>query len=106
MHYLFLIIAVVGVAPWINFYRWFQAEGWAMQPMIDAWFVNEATTGIAWDLTIAAGALTLWILIETFQQRDPIRLLAIPAIFGIGVSCGLPLYLYFRMRPSARAGRV
>ena len=69
-----------------------------MQPMIDAWFVNEATAGIAWDLTIAAAALTLWIVVETVQKRDWLRLVAIPAIFAVGVSCGLPLYLYLRMR--------
>lgn len=98
MRYVFLTLALIGVLPWVNFYRWFQAEGWAMQPMVDAWFVNEASTGLVWDLTIAAIALMIWVMVETVQSRDPWRLLAIPATFGIGVSCGLPLYLYLRMR--------
>ena len=105
MRYVFLALAVVGLLPWVNFYRWFQAEGWSMQPMIDAWFINEATTGLVWDLTIAAAALTLWIVVETVQRRDWLGLIAIPAIFGIGVSCGLPLYLYLRMRPAVVQGR-
>ena len=98
MRYIFLILAVVGLLPWVNFYRWFEAEGWALQPLIDAWFVNEATTGLVWDLTIAAGAFALWIVVETVQRRDWLGLIAIPAICFIGISCGVPLYLYLRAR--------
>ena len=98
MRYVYLALAVVGVLPWVNFYRWFAAEGWNLSGMIDAWFVTEATTGLVWDLTIAAAALVVWILAETWTSRDWPRLLAIPAIFGIGVSCALPLYLYLRIR--------
>ncbi|MCV6595907.1 MAG: DUF2834 domain-containing protein, partial [Mangrovicoccus sp.] len=32
-------------------------------------------------------------------RRDALGLLAIPATFCIGVSCGLPLYLWWRMGP-------
>ena len=59
---------------------------------------NAATSGLVWDLTIAAVALTLWVLVEAARTRDWLRLTAIPATFCIGVSCGLPLYLYLRLR--------
>ena len=42
--------------------------------------------------------LTVWILLDRDTWRDRLRLVAIPATFCIGVSCGLPLYLYFRTR--------
>ena len=32
--------------------------------MVEAWHANAATSGLVWDLTIAAAALTLWVLIE------------------------------------------
>ena len=38
--------------------------------MIDAWYVNAATTGLTWDLTIAAITLTVWILAEIAVRRN------------------------------------
>jgi hypothetical protein len=67
--------------------------------LIEGWQVNAATTGLAWDLIIAAVALTVWILAETMVRRNWEALFAIPATFLIGVSCGLPLYLFLRSRP-------
>lgn len=80
------------------FLQWFNENGYDLMAMVDAWHVNAATSGLVWDLTIAAVALTLWVIWETVTQRDWLRLLAIPATFCIGVSCGLPLYLYLRLR--------
>ena len=67
--------------------------------MIEAWNVNAATTGLVWDLTVAAVALTVWICAEVWVRQNWLALIAIPATFGIGVSCGLPLYLFLRTRP-------
>lgn len=93
----FLLLAIWGgIHPYVYFLSWFEEHGYALGPMIDAWYVNDATSGLVWDLTIAAIALTLWILIETIRERAWLGLLAIPATFAIGVSCGLPLYLFLR----------
>ena len=48
---------------------------------------------------IAAIALTVWISTEVATRRNWTALAAIPATFCIGVSCGLPLYLFLRTRP-------
>jgi len=40
--------------------------------------------------------LTLWVIWESVTYRRWAGLLAIPATFCIGVSCGLPLYLFLR----------
>jgi len=97
--YVFLALAVWGsIHPMAYFIQWFNANGYDLMAMVDAWHVNAATSGLVWDLTIAAVALTLWVIWEAVQQRDWLRLIAIPATFCIGVSCGLPLYLYLRMR--------
>jgi len=99
MRWIFLALAVWGsIHPMYYFISWFNANGYDLMAMVDAWHVNAATSGLVWDLTIAAVALTLWVLYETVTQRDWLRLIAIPATFCIGVSCGLPLYLYLRMR--------
>lgn len=96
----YLILAIVGaIVPMWFFVSWFNEFGYSLGAMAQAWNVNDATTGLTWDLTIAAIALTLWILAETRVRRNWSALWAIPATFCIGVSCGLPLYLFLRTRP-------
>ncbi|MEL6376853.1 MAG: DUF2834 domain-containing protein [Pseudomonadota bacterium] len=99
MKYAFLALAVWGsIHPMAYFIQWFNQNGYNIMAMVDAWHVNAATSGLVWDLTIAAVALTIWIIWETVQHKDWLRLIAIPATFCIGVSCGLPLYIFLRMR--------
>lgn len=100
LRYLWLALALWGaIHPMYYFMTFLAANDWSLGALIDAWYVNASTEGLVWDLTIAAIALTLWIIAEVAVRRNWIALLAIPAIYCIGVSCGLPLYLYFRSRP-------
>ena len=93
-------MAVWGtIHPMSYFIAWFNENGYSIMAMVDAWHVNAATSGLVWDLTIAAVALTVFIIAETLVRRNWIALIAIPATFCIGVSCGLPLYLFLRSRP-------
>ncbi|MGY6697063.1 MAG: DUF2834 domain-containing protein [Roseinatronobacter sp.] len=97
----YLALAIWGtIHPMYWFITWFVQNEWSLMAMVDAWHVNAATSGLVWDLTIAAVALTVFILVETWQKRQFAGLLAIPATFCIGVSCGVPLYLFLRSRPS------
>lgn len=97
---IYLGLAIWGaVHPMAYFVAWFREHGFDLSGMIDAWHVNAATSGLVWDLTIAAVTLTVWILAEVAVRRNWDALLAIPATFMIGVSCGLPLYLFLRARP-------
>lgn len=96
---LWLALALWGaIHPMYWFVTYMVETGTGLSGLIDAWYVNASTTGLTWDLTIAAVALTAWVIAETARSRDWLRLLAIPATFCIGVSCGLPLYLYLRDR--------
>jgi hypothetical protein len=98
----YLALAVWGaVHPMVWFITYMRETGTGLRGLIDAWYVNASTTGLVWDLTIAAITLTLFIVAETFVRRNWIALIAIPATFCIGVSCGLPLYLFLR---TARVG--
>jgi hypothetical protein len=97
---IYLGLAVWGaVHPMLWFLRYMRETGTGLSGLIDAWYVNASTTGLTWDLTIAAIALTVWILAEVYARRNWVALLAIPATFCIGVSCGLPLYLFLRTKP-------
>lgn len=97
---IYLVLAVWGALhPMYYFVQWFQANGWDIMAMVDAWHVNAAASGLVWDLTISAIALTIWIIAEVATRRNWGALIAIPATFCIGVSCGLPLYLFLRSAP-------
>jgi FtsH-binding integral membrane protein len=99
---IYLALAVVGaIVPMYFFISWFMEFGWSLSAMAKAWNVNDATSGLVWDLTIAAIALTVFVIAESWVRRDWLGLVAIPATFCIGVSCGLPLYLFLRSRPLA-----
>lgn len=97
---IWLALAVWGtIHPMSYFIAWFRAEGFSLSRMVDAWHANDASSGLVWDLTVAAVALTIWIIAETARNKAWANLLAIPATFCIGVSAGLPLYLFLRSRP-------
>jgi hypothetical protein len=100
----YLALAVIGaVLPMRYFIAWFEANGYDLGGMIAAWNVNDATTGLVYDLTVAAAALAVWIVHETLRTRLWLNLVCVPVIFGIGVSCALPLYLYMRGRAGGAA---
>lgn len=98
---LYLLLAIWGaVHPMLYLLPWMMAQdGLSLAALIGAWQANLASTGLMVDLLIAALALTLWILAEVAVRRNWLALIAIPATFLIGLSCGLPLYLFLRTRP-------
>ena len=102
---IYLALAIWGsIHPMYWFVTYLRATGTGFSGMIDAWYVNASTTGLVWDLTISAIALSIWVIAETMRRKTWINLICIPAIFGIGVSCALPLYLFLRGRRGAKAG--
>lgn len=95
----YLALAIWGsIHPMYWFVTYMRETGTGLSGLIDAWYVNASTNGLVWDLTISATTLTVWIIAETMRRKNWINLICIPAIFGIGVSCGLPLYLFLRSR--------
>jgi len=96
---IYLALAIWGaVHPMFYFVTYMRQAGSGLSGLIDAWYVNASTTGLIWDLIIAAIALTIWVIAETSVRKNWSALLAIPATWIIGVSCGLPLYLFLRTR--------
>ncbi len=100
----YLALAIWGaIHPMYYFISWFLENGWSLLAMVDAWHANLATSGLVWDLTVAAVTLTVWVIVETIRTRNWRGLWAIPATYCIGVSCGLPLYLFLRPVPARGA---
>ena len=94
---LYLAFAIWGaVHPMLYLGSWFAIEGAAPIRLLDAWFANPAVAAVSWDLLISAIVLSVWMLAETYVRKNWFALLALPATWVIGVSCGLPLYLFLR----------
>ena len=99
---IYLALAIWGaIHPMYWFVAYMRETGTGLSGLIDAWYVNASTTGLTWDLTIAAIALTVWVVAESVSRRFWPGLIAVPATFCIGVSCGLPLFLFLRSGRSA-----
>jgi hypothetical protein len=102
LRWIYLALVLWGaVHPMVWFVRYMTETGTGFSGMIGAWYVNASTTGLTWDLTISAIALSVAVIAEVATRRIWLMLIVIPATFGIGVSCGLPLYLFLRSRPEA-----
>ncbi|WP_435231198.1 DUF2834 domain-containing protein [Pseudopelagicola sp. nBUS_20] len=97
---IFLALAIWGaVHPMSFFGPWIVENGLNIEKLVADWKTSKATTGLYWDLVISAITLTVWIVAEVAVRRNFLALVAIPATVLIGVSCGLPLYLYLRSKP-------
>ncbi|MEM9798060.1 MAG: DUF2834 domain-containing protein [Pseudomonadota bacterium] len=100
---LYLLLCIAGIVlPMRYFLPWLQANDWDLGAMVDAWHTNDASSGLVWDLTVAAITLTVWVAVDCWQRRDWLGLVAIPATYGVGVSLGLPLHLFLRSRPTGQ----
>ncbi len=81
----FLVLAIWGaVHPMYWFVTYMRETGTGLSGLIDAWYVNASTTGLTWDLTIAAIALTLWVVAESISRKAWVNLVAIPATSASG----------------------
>ena len=81
--------------------RFMRETGGGIGEMIDAWYANASSTGLAWDLTIASATLIVWGLAEAWARRDAVLLVPLPLIFAVGLSFAFPLYLFLRSRVAA-----
>ena len=96
----YLILAIVGaIWPMAVLWPWLMASGPDPRALIAAWTANAANAALFTDIALSATAFSLWVIAETRVRRNWPALLAIPAAWLIGLSCGLPLYLFLRTRP-------
>ena len=99
---IYLGLAIWGaIHPLVHIARWVAAGGNDPTALLAAWQSGPASSALFWDVTIAAVALTVWIFAEVLVRRNWSALWAVPAVWALGVGCGLPLYLFLRTRPVA-----
>jgi hypothetical protein len=99
MRWLYLSFAVIGaVLPLSQIVPWFAEHGLNLRLMISELFSTRTGAFFGLDVLISA------IVLISFVRREGARLkmrgwwMPVAATCLIGVSCGLPLFLYFRER--------
>jgi hypothetical protein len=93
----YLLLAIVAVViPYVFVVQHFAAAGPSLLQFLAAVFANDAATGVAADLLISS--LVFWTVMVELRRRDagPSPWPFVVVNLLIGLSCALPLCLYFR----------
>jgi hypothetical protein len=99
MSVVYLVLSVLGaVLPYAKFLPWVQEHGLNLPLLLTELFSTRV--GGFFGLDVILSAVTLLIFIRSEGEHRKMRLLWVPvaATCLVGVSCGLPLFLYLRER--------
>jgi hypothetical protein len=102
MRWLYLSLAIVGaIVPYSQFVPWLVEHGPNVSLMLSELFSTRMGAFFGLDVLISAIALISFIRREGTRLQLKRLWLPIAATCLIGVSCGLPLFLYLRERQRA-----
>jgi hypothetical protein len=107
MKNIYALLAVLGlIGPYIFFARFLSANGLNLSLFVDQLFASDISTFFAVDLFIAT--VVFWVFAAVESRRRPIRFwwISIPATLLVGLSFGLPLFLYLREASVERQART
>jgi hypothetical protein len=100
----YLAVCFLGLfVPNSLFLPWLLEHGFSPQLFIHALFANGVSAFFGLDVVISAVALAAFVLVEGARLRTAHRWLPILATCLVGVSLGLPLFLYQRQVQLDRA---
>jgi len=94
---LYALLCVLGlVLPYYFFVPFLFSNGFDLQLIVNLLFGNQVSAFFAADVFVSS--LVLWVFIyhETRKRRVPHWWLSILASLAVGVSLGLPLFLWLR----------
>ena len=97
----YLGMTVFGAAIPLIDYFYFQKEIGPVFGLIDAWAYKSPAIGLWWETLFGASVLSVFAISECIARRHYFPLVALPVTFMIGLSCGLPLYLFLRTKTRA-----
>jgi hypothetical protein len=103
MRWLYLSFAVIGaVLPYSQFLPWLAAHGLDVRLFLASLFAGRVSAFFAFDVFVSAVVVIFFIRREGAERKIPALWLPIAATCLVGVSCGLPLFLYLRERALVR----
>ena len=93
----YLLLFVLGaVIPYLSFVPWVIDHGFDISRMVEELFANRISAFFGLDVIVSA--IVLWVFIAFEGARKGVRHTWAPVVasLAIGVSAGLPLFLYLR----------
>jgi hypothetical protein len=102
--HIYLGLCLVGsFVPNSLFFPWLLEHGLSPERFVHDMFVNGVSAFFGMDVVLSAFALGAFVLVESARVRLNRPWLPIAATFLVGVSLGLPLFLYRRQLHLERA---
>lgn len=99
MRQLYFLLALIGAAlPYSQFVPWLAEHGPNIRLLFTELFSTRTGAFFGFDVLVSAVVLVAFIRREGARRKMPILWLPIAATCLVGVSCGLPLFLYLRER--------
>ena len=97
LRHVYLALCVVGaLLPYSQFIPWFLEHGLDLSLFLDQLFANRI--GGFFGLDVIVSSFVLWVFVFSEGRRIGMRHLWLPVLASlvVGVSLGLPLFLYMR----------
>jgi hypothetical protein len=99
MRWLYLLLALLGtVIPYTQFVPWLAEHGLNIRLLFTQLFLGHVSAFFGLDAIVSALVLFVFICSEGRRRKIAMLWLPVAATCLIGVSCGLPLFLYLRER--------
>ncbi len=97
MKHIYLVLSIIGtVLPLSQFIPFIAKNGINMPLFFEKLFINEISSFFAMDVIVSAAVTLFLIVCETKRLKIKNTWVCYIGLFTVGVSCGLPLFLYFR----------
>jgi hypothetical protein len=94
---LYLALCVIGfLLPYSQFFPWVIQHGLNVPLFVRELFANRISAFFGMDVIFSAVTLLLFTRIESARVKIRRRWLVVVAVLTVGVSLGLPLFLYLR----------
>jgi len=99
----YLALCILGlVLPYSEFVAWLLQHGLNLPLFFRELFANRISAFFAMDVIVSAVSLLVFTRIESARMGIRNRWLVLVAVLTVGVSLGLPLFLYLRERKLER----
>ena len=94
---LYLTLCVAGIViPYAEFIPWLHQHGLNLLLFVRELFANRIGAFFGMDVIVSAVALLSFMRLESKRVAIRSRWLVVIAVLSVGVSLGLPLFLYLR----------
>ena len=101
--HLYLVLCIAGtLLPYSQFIPFLREHGFDLRLVLELLFANRISGFFGWDVIVAALVVCVFVVVDGRRYRVRGLWAPILAVLTVGVSLGLPLFLYLR---ETRLGR-